>query len=279
MLLQVAMSGLTNLFRPSATPAEAWRGVREHANIIWALMLRELATRYGRNNAGFLWIAGEPLVFCAGAFTMWSLIRPPYEHGIRLLPFVMTGYLPLTLVRHMLSHGVVAVRANAGLLYHRRVTVLHLFTSRLALEFVGVSLAFVCVFVVLWTYGQVLPPPDLGRVYGGWFLLGWLSFGLGLIYGAIGTIFEVFDRFIAVLSYVMIPIIGTFYMAAWLPPKFRDALLVLPFIHTSEMIRAGFFGEFVRTYYNPPYVIAWAVCLTFVGLVIMRYVRERVEIE
>ncbi len=242
-------------------------------------MLREMATRYGRDNLGFFWLVGEPLIFCAGAFTLWVFIRPPYEHGVKLLPFVMTGYLPITLLRHMMNHAIDCLRANAGLIYHRRITILHLFTARLALEFVGVSMAFVVVFVVLNTFGQVPAPEKLSHAYAGWFLLGWLGFGLALILGSLATLYEVIGKFTLVLSYVMMPISGTFYMAAWLPPRFRNALLVLPFIHCNELLRDGFFGRETRTFYNIPYVIAWAVGLTFLGLLFMRFTRDRLEVE
>ncbi|MHB8530313.1 MAG: ABC transporter permease [Caulobacteraceae bacterium] len=257
----------------------ALRNTRDHLSTIWALMLRELATRYGRNNVGFLWLVGEPLVFCVGVLILWGLIRPPYEHGIRVLPFVMTGYLPLTLIRHMIGHGLNCVKANAGLLYHRRIAVLHLFTARLFLEFVGVSLAFLVVAVVLATFGAVSAPERLGLVYGGWVLMAWISFGFAMILGALAQMEEIVERFVSVLTYILVPLSGTFYMASWLPPKFRDALMVLPFIHCVEMIRAGFFGDNVRTYYDPPYVVAWGASLTFIGLLLLRFVRERIEVD
>ena len=71
-----------------------------HRRIIWALLLRELATRYGRENLGFLWVLGEPLLFCGSVSIMWSIIKPHYEHGIQIVPFVVTGYMPILLVRH-----------------------------------------------------------------------------------------------------------------------------------------------------------------------------------
>src|SRR5580658_8053057 len=122
------------------TFAERLRGTYQdasrHRRIIWALALRELATRYGRENIGFLWVIGEPILFCGAVSAMWSVIRPPYEHGIRLVPFLVTGYMPILLVRHILAHGMYAVRVNASLLYHRQVSILHLFFARSLVEFV-----------------------------------------------------------------------------------------------------------------------------------------------
>jgi len=252
---------------------------RSHLRIIWALLLRELSTRYGRDNIGFLWVIGEPLLFAGGVLILWGFARPPFEHGIPVLAFVVTGYMPIILVRHMITHGMFAVRVNQALLYHRQVTVLHLFAARTLLEFVGVTLAFVVIGAGLILYGQMEPPKALPLVYAGWFILGFISLGLALIFGALSEMFQFVERFVSVITYVLVPLSGTFYMAAWLPPGFRQAALYLPFLHCVEMIRGGFFGEFTTTYFNIPYAIAWAVGLNLVGLALVRFVRDRVEIE
>jgi capsular polysaccharide transport system permease protein len=250
-----------------------------HRRIIWALSLRELATRYGRENLGFLWVIGEPLLFCGAVSILWSIVRPPYEHGIRIVPFVVTGYMPILLVRHILAHGMYAVRVNAPLLYHRQISVLHLFFARSLVEFIGVTFAFIVIFCILAPFGLISAPQKLHLVYAGWFLLAWISFGLAMIFGALFEIFEPIERFVQVITYILVPLSGTFYMAAWIPAQFRSYVLLLPFINTVEMVRGGFFGEFVQTYYNVPYTLSWAAGLTVLGLVLTAFIRDRVLVE
>lgn len=250
-----------------------------HRRVIWALLMRELSTRYGRHNIGFLWLIGEPLIFAGAVTLMWSRIKPEFEFGIRVVPFTVTGYMCIILSRHMINHGTNCVKANVGLLYHRNITILHLFISRLLLEFVGVTFAALVIFSFLLLIGQMPLPKNLPMLYAGWAILGWMSVGLALIFGALSEIFEFMERIVGLITYVMVPLSGTFFMAAWVPESFRRVLLILPFIHPVEMVRAGFFGEFIRTYYSLPYAVAWAASLTFLGLVLVRFVRSRVEIE
>jgi capsular polysaccharide transport system permease protein len=261
----------------------AFRQVRDeaalHGRVIWALLMRELSTRYGRNNIGFLWLIGEPLTFAAFVVVMWAAIKPPFEHGVRIIPFVVTGYMSTILVRHMVQHGMNCVKANTGLLYHRHITVMHLFIARLTLEFIGVSFAFLTIFTILLLLGQMSPPPNLPLVYEGWVILAGLAVGLALIFGALAELFEFMERIVGVITYIMVPLSGTFYMAAWIPPGFRRFVLMLPFIHPVEMMRSGFFGEFVQTYYSVPYALAWAGGLIFTGLLLVQFVRQHVEVE
>jgi capsular polysaccharide transport system permease protein len=250
-----------------------------HKRIIWALLMRELSTRYGRNNIGFLWVIFEPLMFAGAVTIMWSLIKPPYEHGVKLIPFIVTGYMCIILYRHMIGHGVNCVKVNQALLYHRHITVLHLFFSRLLLEFIGVTLAFLVIFTFMLAIGQMDVPKDLPIAYLGWALLGWIGAGMAMILGALGEMFEFVERVVQVFTYMLVPMSGTFYMAAWVPPTFRKALLAMPFVHPVEMVRAGFFGEFVTTYYDFAYAAAWATGFTLLGLFLLQFVRNRVEIE
>lgn len=264
---------------PAARTQEMTRGLQAHGSILWALMMRELATRYGRYNIGFLWVIAEPLLFCVAVLGLWTLIKPPYEHGIRLAPFVVTGYMPILLVRHMVNQAMTCVRANASLLYHRQITVLHLFLSRMGVEFAGVSFAFIVVVTVLGVFGQMRAPEKLWMIYLGWGLLAWIALGLSLIVGAAAELVSVIERFVSTLTYVLVPLSGTFYMVAWVAPDYRRYVLLLPFIHPVEMIRGGFFGDAAPVFYDIPYTCAWAAAFTVLGLLMLRHVRDRVEVD
>lgn len=253
-----------------------------HFRIMHALLLRELSTRYGRNNIGFLWIMGEPILFAAGVSVLWSQIRPPYENGIPMIPFIVTGYMPLILLRQIVGYSVNAVKGNATLLYHRMITPLHLILSRSLIEFIGITMSFVVIVVVYHALGfMMLPPHFTGFVYiyGGWFLLAWVSVGVGLVMSALAEIFEVVERVVQIVTYVSIPVSGSFLMAADMTPKLRAMASALPLIHCLEMLRHGYFGDGVVTLYNWPFAVAWAAVLTLLGLILVHFVRARVEID
>jgi capsular polysaccharide transport system permease protein len=253
--------------------------LRSHSRVIGALMMRELITRFGRDGLGFLWLVGEPLLFCLGVLGLWSLIRPEFEHGIRLGPMVMTGYMALLLLRHQIGWSLNALSANQGLLMHRGVSVLHLYLARNLLEVVGATAAFAVVYLLLAALGQVGAPADWGLLYGGWFLLALMGFGLALIFAGLAQRFAVMERIVPVLTYGLIPISGAFFMVAWLPPAIQDAVLLVPLPHAVEMLRAGVFGEFVETRWDPVYAIGWSGILILLGLALTAGARDRLEAE
>ncbi|KPF75194.1 ABC transporter [Brevundimonas sp. AAP58] len=249
------------------------------SKIISALMLREAVTRYGREGFGFLWVIFEPLFFCVGVIVMWSLLRPTYDHGVRVAPFVMTGYMCLLLIRHMMGMSVGAMQANTGLLYHRQITVFQIFVSRNLLEFAGATVAFVLVYIALLVAGEVEPPHSWALLYGGWVLMGWISFGIAFALAGLALRYEFLERLTSVVGYLMIPFSGAFVMAGWIPERWRELYLLIPMPHAVEMVRGGVFGEFVPTYYDPIYALAWGAGLILVGLVAVADARDRILID
>jgi capsular polysaccharide transport system permease protein len=256
-----------------------WGALDKQRRILWALLMRELSTRYGRDNAGFLWVVLEPMLFAGCVSVMWSAIRTPFENGIPITAFVVTGYLPLILVRQTVNHSVSAVRVNASLLYHRQLAPLHLFIARFLIEFIGVSAAFVIIVTILNILGLMGLPKDINLVLGGWLLLSWISFGMATIMGALAEVFDFLERIVQIVTYIYIPFSGSFIMAATVSPEFRKVLLFLPFIHCTEMFRAGYFGEFIITYYNAGYAFVWGTGFVLIGLFLVQFVRLRVEVE
>lgn len=251
--------------------------VSRHATIVTSLMLREVITRYGRRGLGFLWLIGEPLLFTGAVIILWSFIKAPYQHGIRLAPFVMTGYMALIMFRHMVSYSMGAVSGNLGLLFHQKIKVLHVYMARFLMELGGTTLAFLIVYAVLMAFGQVGWPHDVLLLYYGWISLFILAIGIALVVSALAMEFEVVERIVPVLMYAILPFSGAFTMASWLPGKYREIYLAVPIPHTVEMMRAGVFGEFVETHYDPLYPLFWGGVLTVLGLVMISRAKEHID--
>ncbi len=60
--------------------------------VIRALMLRELITRFGRENLGVLWLVGEPMIFTLGVAALWSAMRAHQFSSLPIIAFAITGY-------------------------------------------------------------------------------------------------------------------------------------------------------------------------------------------
>jgi len=244
--------------------------------VIWALVLREILTRYGRENIGFLWIIGEPILFCAGVTIVWTAMRPSHEHGLPMTAIVITGYVPLTMWRHSISRAVKAFESNASLLFHRQVSPLDIILARVTLETSGTLMAGGIVVVGAMIVGMMDAPVDLGLVYLGLFYHIVLCFAFALIIASLSEISDIVEKSISIISYLSIPFSGAFTMVDWVPVSFQSALLWSPSVHNVEMIRAGQFGPIAHAHYNIYYDTWITALLLFIGLSLTLRVRRHI---
>ena len=244
--------------------------------VIGALIMREMYTRYGRDNIGFLWVVAEPVMFCAGVSVMWSLIKGGSEHNVAVIAFVVTGYNPLTLWRHCVSRGVKAFEANASLMFHRQVTTLDVILARWALEVCGSTTAFFLTAVGAVAMGYMDPPKDIALVYAGWCYVALFSLGCSMLVAGLSEMSDIVERVMVVMTYVSIPLSGAFTMVDWVPRGMQRYLLMSPSVHAFEMLRGGWFGPVIHAKYSFPFVTCTCVGVLVVGIGLVRMARKHI---
>ncbi|WP_347302385.1 ABC transporter permease [Croceibacterium sp. TMG7-5b_MA50] len=254
-------------------------GWRIQWRVIHALMIRELTTRFGRENIGFLWIMVEPLLFAGLVSLVWRIMIGPEEHGLEIAAFVISGYLPLTLFRHCVGRSAAVFQANGSLVYHRQVKILDFMVVRLLIELLGGMMAYLFIAIVLVPFDQFPLPENMGLLILGWMLYFLVTASICLIIAPLSEMSEVLEKFLPVTTYIMIPFSGTFTMASFLTPSIREALMWSPFVHCMEMMREGIWGDEVRTYYDTLFPIVFAMILLPFGLVLCRRVRRTMTVD
>jgi len=234
--------------------------------VIGALMMRELHTRFGRHGLGFLWIIGEPILFCAGVAIVWSAIRPAHEHGLPTTAIVITGYVPLTMWRHCIGRAVLAFEANGSLLFHRQVTPLDIILARVILEIMGTIGAGILVAGIAMILGFMQPPRNFALLYAGLLFQMLFCLATALIVAPLTQRSEFFEKSISILTYLSLPLSGAFIMVDWIPPHYRWILLASPSVDAIEMLRAGQFGYAAHAHYDLIYSIWINFLLILIGI-------------
>lgn len=246
--------------------------------VLWALLLREILTRYGRKNIGFLWIFVEPIMFVGIVTVLWTATRTVHGSDLPIVAFALTGYSSLLLWRNMPSRCIAALESNRSLLFHRQVQIGDVYFSRLILEFLAMSTSFVTLAIGLWASEWLLPPEDAMQVLAGWMLLAWFGAALALTLGSLSEKFEAIAKLWPPLTYVFLPFSGTAFIADALPEKVREIMLYLPMLNCVEIIREGWFGTKMIAHYYVDYVVIFNLVLTFAGLAFVRQVgKESVQ--
>ncbi len=236
--------------------------------------MREIITRYGRHNIGFLWLFIEPMLFTLGVTTLWTLIKASHHSNIPIVAFAITGYSSVLLWRNVTNRCMKAIEPNIDLLFHRNVSVLDVYFARIFLELVSSTVSCAVLTVLFSSLGWMNPPSDLLVTISGWALLSWLAASLGILVGSLSEKNEFLDRVWHIFTYLLFPLSGAAFLVEWMPTSFQQFLSWVPMVQGTEMLRHGFFGSLIHPHYNVAFLSCVNATLTLLGLFVCRQIRH-----
>lgn len=240
--------------------------------VLSALVMRELLTRYGRNNIGFLWLFLEPMLFILVITAFWIAARSIHGSAIPITAFALTGYSSVLLWRNMVSRCINAIETNKALLYHRQVTVTDVYFARVILEFLAVSTSFVALAIIMYMFDWMKAPEDAFQVLQGWLALSWFGAALALTIGGLSEKVTVIEKLWPPFAFILFAFSGVGFLLDSLPHSVQELLLWLPMVNGLEFMREGWFGSAFRPIYDMQYVLFVNLVLTFAGLSLVRQV-------
>jgi capsular polysaccharide transport system permease protein len=251
--------------------------LRIQFRVLHALLMREIITRFGRENLGVLWLVGEPMLFTLGIATLWTAAGLHHGSPIPIVAFAVTGYSSVLMWRNSANRASAALVQNKQLLFHRNVQFFDVLLTRVVLEISGATGSFLVLSLAFSFVGWMPMPQDLLKVVCGWLMLAWFGASLAILIAA-GTAFsEIVERLWHPAAYLLFPLSGAAFMVDWLPVGMQKVVLLLPMVHGVEMLRDGYFGGVVVTHYDVAYMASCCLVLSLVGLYLLRQASRRVE--
>ncbi|PTD16751.1 ABC transporter permease [Sphingomonas fennica] len=252
---------------------EAWVIQRR---VIGALFLREVLTRFGRHNIGFLWLFVEPMLFTLGVTALWTATKSLHGSSLSIVTFAITGYSSVLLWRNMPARCIGALQPNLSLMFHRQVKAMDIYIARILLEASGATVSFVVLSIVFLSIGWIQMPEDLLKVVGGWLMLAWFGAALALLMGSLSEEYELVDKLWHPLSYLLFPMSGAAFLVDALPPPMQNIVLLLPMVHGIEYLRDGYFGSQFTAHHDIAYMTLVCLGLTLLGLAQLRKIGRAV---
>lgn len=256
----------------SPNPISVGQSWQIQRRVIWALVLREMLTRFGRHNIGFLWLFAEPMLFTLGVTALWTLSKAVHGSDLPIVAFALTGYSAVLLWRNMPARCINAVTPNLSLLYHRNVRPIDIYLSRIILEAAGATMSFVFLVLFFWFIGWLELPQDALQVVAAWLMLAWFGAALALFLGALSESYESVEKLWHPASYILFPLSGAAFLVEALPQAAQEFVLLLPMVHGTEFLREGYFGSKIIAHYDLAYMAVLNIILTLLGLAQIRKV-------
>jgi capsular polysaccharide transport system permease protein len=253
------------------------RGLASQVEVVHAIVLREIRTRFGRNKLGYLWAILEPAILILTFFTVFRIANRAAPPGMDLFSFIATGVIPYTLFGNSIGRVAEAINGNKSLLYYPQVRPIDLVIARSALE----AATFAAVFLVLlgghalWVQELAIDSPLM--VITGMAMASMLGTSLGMIFCALAQVSSAVERARGPIVRPLFWISGVYFTVGMLPEAAQEPMLRNPLLHAVELVRAGYFPAYDAHHVDVQYVSAWILALMLVGLVLERAVRRRIE--
>ncbi len=215
--------------------------------MIFALLMREIKTRFGSNRLGYFWAIAEPVAQAAIFGLIFTLMGRNSVADIPVALFLFTGILPFKLFGKLLTQLSAAIEANKGLLSYRQVTAMDPIITRIIIELVTFLIVYSLIFSVMAWLGFDAWPNNLLGVLSASLLLIIFTIGLGLLLCTAVTYWSDSKKLTQLITRPLFFVSGIFFCAVMIPPQYWFLFDWNPIFHAIELSRECFFHA-----YNSP---------------------------
>ncbi|MDH3668465.1 MAG: ABC transporter permease [Paracoccaceae bacterium] len=251
-------------------PIQVSESTLASARVLFALLVREMATRFGGSWAGYLWALIEPLAFIALLSLAFSQIAhsPPIGRSFPL--FYATGYIAFSYYNDIAALTGRSIHVNRPLLSYPVVGPLDTVLARFLLQgLTGLAVAaivFAGILAVFADQVQIRPLPLMASLA----LAALLGLGVGLVNCTLFAFSKTWELIYGVIARPLFQVSAVFFTFASMPAYVREVLWWNPIIHLVGLMRAGFYPAYDASHVSHVYVLALTLGLIVAGLAMMR---------
>ncbi|MEM9585158.1 MAG: ABC transporter permease [Pseudomonadota bacterium] len=238
--------------------------------VIFALMMREMATTYGKSYFGYVWAVLDPIGGIAVLSIAFSLAFAVPALGESFPLFYATGYMPFVVYSTIQKKINGAVRENKTLLFYPRVTYMDAIISRFILNLITQLLVAVVVFTAIMTWYDVPFHMDTARVFNGLMAAAVLGLGIGALNCVIVHLVPSWKHMWGIITRPLFLISCIFYLYDTLPAWAQSILWYNPLVHVIGMTRDGIYGNYDGDYITPLYPYSIGGVTLLLGLMLLR---------
>ncbi|QOL81547.1 ABC transporter permease [Pseudooceanicola spongiae] len=252
--------------RPSHLRARRFGSLRTIA----ALILREMATSYGRSPGGYLWAVIEPVAGIALLSIVFSMgFRAP-SLGVNFPLFYATGMLPFMMFSHLASKIAQSIDFSRPLMAYPAVTWLDAILARFVLNMVTQLMVGQLILAGILLLFRTRASLDFGDIFAGYALAALLGLGVGTMNCLLTGLFPVWVHAWSIIMRPMFLISTIFFTFESVPQPWRDGLWYNPLVHVIGLMRRGVYGGYDAAFASPAYVAGLAMGLLAIGMLFLR---------
>ena len=243
--------------------------------VLFALVVREMSTRFGRSWGGYLWAIVEPLggiLLLTLAFSL-AFCKPPL--GTNFALFYASGIIPFFLFSKVTASVGQAIDTNRGLLTYPVVSPLDAVFAKFLTDFLTMIVVGALLYTGIIVYFGLPVSLDFAAIFTGFLLMGLLGLGFGTLNCVLNGFWPTWRHIWNVLTKPLFILSGMFYLYESLPGQAQAVLWYNPLLQSVSLMRAGFYSAYDPVFVSIPYVLGLALVCFLIGASLLRRHRVR----
>ena len=240
-----------------------------------ALMLREMATTYGRSPGGYIWAILEPAGALALMVAIFSLgfRHPPL--GTNFAYFYAGGLLPLMMFQDLSGKLGASIQFSKALLEYPRVSFADALVARFVVSAMTMIMVHTVVLSIIIHFSETNSMVDPVKLLLAYSMVVVLGVGIGVFNAFMFVVAPLWRTVWSIITRPLLIVSGIFYLVDSLPKFYRDILWHNPMIHITGSMRDAYFPYYHPQYVTPLYVYVFGAVPGVIGLMLLkRFHRE-----
>lgn len=262
--------------RPRRMRTHGWvkLALKQKYNVMGAVILRDMRTRFFDHGLGFLVVALWPLahiIILLGIAKGTGRVNP---YGDSMYVFLATGLVPTLLFSYISRFMVYSVHMNKPMMGFPIVTLLDILFARAFLEVIGGCITLVAIILLILSVGDNPFPFDLEEAVVCYLATIFVAVGVGLIAGTITIAVPFFSTVYSLMCILFYISSGSGWVTGNLPDVAAIPLSYSPIVQLVEWMRTAYYPTYPDRLVDKMYVLQWGLGSMLVGLALERALRR-----
>lgn len=238
-----------------------------HLRVVAALLVREMASRFGNKPGGYIWAVLDPAAHISFLSVIFmSVARTPLL-GTNFPLFFATGYIAYQYYQSVVGFLNGAVKANQALLSYPNVALIDPIVARYLLQVGTTTFVALVVFSTIFIISGSIPDIIWPYVIEAAFVASIMAAGVAMFNNVFFSMYPAYEQIYGMITRPLFMLSGVFFLPSSLPHPFRDYVLINPVAHVLMLFRKGFYPQYRAIGLDTDYLYTVAVCAFFIGLV------------
>lgn len=238
-----------------------------HLRVVSALLIREMASRYGNKPGGYIWAILDPAAHIAFLSVIFMAVTHAPLLGTNFPLFFATGYIAFQYYQSTAGFLNGAIKANQALLSYPNVAPIDTIAARYILQLCTTTFVSVIVFSTIFIISGDRPEITWQYLIEAAFVASILATGIAMFNNVFFTLFPAYEQIYGMVTRPLFMVSGVFFLPDSIPHPFKDYVLLNPIAHVLMLFRKGFYPQYRAIGLDTNFLYAVAICTFFIGLI------------